>query len=751
MGSRLYFNAVEPAPMTPNSIGGWDRISEAGDYKLSRTIGDDADFVEGTIIGPWSPGQKALDRRYVSDALEAQMVGGLSSMQLMVEEIGSTFDVVPHIQMWIVKPDGTPRGTLMNGPEEKSGSYQSDSYDYRNHKMTWRRRKNAVFAKKGDRIVIAMGHTDSSGLGSRARSLWGNPPPPVTDLPENDSTETVRMRGWVEFHKVIIFSPGVPDPNVHEKQTDKDFTFVTSRVFAAPTSVPNEGIDERLLLVRPVGSPARGFTFQTMRVMDGFYQRMEWWQHRNGGCGSFRLHLRDPFPEQDPALSEGWEIHVQVKLPNDNAYTLWYRGVIRSCHASHGGNEVMTEIRGYGYVEQLNFIQVQKTYPAGMSVSDVVNDIQNKFIRPHSRIVRPNELYPTDDNGVDVSNYQLKGDVHFECSALKALKFLSELQGDREFGVDERRCIYFRSNVNIAVLKSFYLTRDTINMIGGGKAFDRLNQMKVQGKQFTGREYLKVHPDVTDVTNSGLFERASEVPWVTDDRDADKWADSIIDQHRTRESWVNFQWQGISARLDAFHPFGKCYFYGADTSNEKQLLSVTKIQYIKGGFGKKGELVEIGTPIQQSTLHQPVMNALVYLGASRKDLVEELERNVYDPLAAIQGKLRQFRNPASGQILPSEGHVVGEPFALFDPTSQRSARYVWDATEWIPQSQCRIVRILPAYGLFRGETVFLVTDVTTGTGSVYTWTGGAWVIQGSGSGGGTYDLLSDPVFWALGG
>jgi hypothetical protein len=749
MGTRLYFPFASVSDLIPTMQPGWDRIDQATTLALARSKMAGDFITPGTTI-EWSPGEKALDRRYVSEELDTQLISGRVVIQVMKQEVGSTFDATAVVGIYVCKSDGSIRGELLVAKEwSSSHNYPIDSYNWDNHKDV-DKTLNSVFVKRGDRLVVCLGHTDRNGLGASARALWGNPEG-VDDLPY-DAAEVSYLVPWIEFNRPIYFAPITVQPGVFESTTDKAFSFPTSRPHFPGTAVPHLGIDEQLFLVRPIGTPATGFRYQIVRQIDGTYQRIEWWHHRTGGCGSFRLHIRDSFPEQNPAIEDGWEIWCKVRLPNESQYKIWYRGIIRSCHAARGGNEVLTEVRGYGYIEQLNFIQVQKTYPKGMSVSDVVNDILNFYIKPHTRIVRPNDLYPTDDNGVDVSNWQLKGDVHFECSALKAIKFLAELQGNREWGVDERRCFYFRSNQVVGTSKSFYLDKDTLNMIGGGKAFDRLNQVKLQGKQFTGREYLRIHADVTDVTNHGLFERAHEVPWVTNDVDADHWADNIIDQHTARESWVNFTWQGIDTRLDAYHPMPKCNYYGHDTSNERQLLNVGKVQYVKGGFNRKGEVREIGQQIQQTDTHSPVLTATIYLGAWRKDLIEELERNVYDPLAALQGKLRQFRNPNSDVLFPSDGKVIGEPFALICPTEQRATRWQWDGTEWVAQQQVRRGTVLPSFGIFGGQEFFLITDIPNQIGTLYWWTGEEWSLFGSGTGGsGDYDLIRDPNFWMFGG
>lgn len=736
MATRFYFPSTTLAAVAPANNGTWNRTDLK--YRKLQRHRTNTPMTLGNKLGPGRTGVVA-DRCYVSDPLTAQTISGTVKAQFLADKHGASA-VADRLEIYVVSRDGlTVRGTLLavgaHGPATGINS------TLRNKTYADGDALSSVAAQLGDRLVVMVGY-NLGGTDNEAQIQWGDWSG-IADALENETA--VSGLPWVEFSGTIAFeevaAPGTEGPEPYPWITEippvtgGGVTIGDST--PARTAVPSEGVDEHYVLVRVTGSPATGLVFEDYKLLDAQHQRFEWWYYRNGGCGPFRFHMREELPESDLAILEGWEIHVRIKLPAESDYTTWYRGVIRSIHSSRNGNEVLCEARGYGYVEMLNMIQVQRIYPPGLTVSAIVNDIIENDIKPHSRIVRPSDL-GLGDSGVDApvteTAYITAGEVHFECSALKALKFLADLQGNYEFGVDARRCIYFRDNTTVGISKNFFIDRDPIDLVGGGKAFDKLNQIKVEGKQFGVMEFLRIKGDPTDVTRYGLFERPIEVPWVTNDRDADRWADNIIARHASSEHWKTFTWQGVDRRLESPHPMNKIVLYGMDVTAVREEFRVGKIQYVKGGFARKGELKEIGDPVQQARVHQPVIVATIYAGAYRRDLVEELEQNLYDQVAAIKGKHKQFRNPQMVSVLPSEGRIGEEEVALFDPTLKVTYPFGWDRTAWWPRQRARRVNTLPAYGIFPGEHVYVVNGSSY---KFYWWTGTAWVEIASSSSGQT--------------
>lgn len=530
--------------------------------------------------------------------------------------------------------------------------------------------------------------------------------------------------------------------------------------------LPPGQLEKHIVLVQVTRTGPRSYQYTDYQMLADNEQRTEWWYHKNGGCGSFRLLTHELFPDiMSDVLGESWEIHVRIKLGGETHYTTWYRGVIRAIRSEEQGAEQLTDVRGYGYVEMLDNVQVQKKYPAGMTVKQIVDDIMDTLVCPNTRIIRPIDLDPTNgDSGADPSPYITKTDLHFECSALKAIKFLAELQGNREFGVDGAGLFYFRTS-SATVVKSFYDGLDLLTRIAGGKTFVQSNELKVAGKAFGGRDYLQVRGDVTDISNNGLYESPVEVPWVTGDADASAWADNIISKSKGSQAWSIFEWKNVDDRVDANHPLGSIRVYGGDISNDFSTYDVGKIQYVEGGWPNRNEIREMGQPMIQKSIDEPPLKARFYLGYYPRDVIEELEVRIREQVEFMKGRWKQFRYPVDiTNQTPDTGHLPGEllhfrpvditnlsisrditnydvinnPSEIQDLTNPRGVLLSWLAKQWTKLSTRRTFKTaLPTRGLFIGEIVSLVTDVTNGQfGVIYWWTGNAWSVVGSGGGGG---------------
>ncbi len=528
------------------------------------------------------------------------------------------------------------------------------------------------------------------------------------------------------------------------------------------TALPEGEMEKQIVLVNVTRGGDRGYEYTDYRVLNLQEQRMEWWIHKNGGCGAFRFLTHDDFPEivSDTSEADSWEIHVRIKLAGEYNYTTWYRGIIRSVKIEEQGNEQFSDVRGYGYLELLDNVQVQKEYPAGVSVSQVVNDIMDTYISPNTRIRRPSDIDDTSsDSGVDNSPYAFSTPIHFECSAMKALKFLSEIQGSREFGVDADGLIYFRSSIT-NIIYNFFLSKNIVKKISGGKTFIQANEIKVAGKSFGSRDFLQVRPDVTDVSNNGVYESAMEVPWVTGDNDASRWADNIIAKNKGQQRWSVFTWKGVTRRLDASNPIGRISIYGDDISNDRETYDLAKIQYVEGGWVSPAELREMGASKINPDLDQQVLKATFYAGFYPRDLIEELEVRFREQIEFLKGRHKQYRYPHDVTNLPITGHLPGEilhysrdvtnidvtnnRLELQDLTNPRGLLLAWQNKQWTKLSPRRTFHVLPSRGLFIGEIVSLITDPTFfGFGVLYWWTGTAWTLMGSSGGGGGASLSTN--------
>jgi hypothetical protein len=208
MATRLYFPASDAAAVTPGFHADWTYTSQALRRKLADTKGSSAITI-GSRIGPWTPGQKALDRQYVSTRMNAGIafntpVDGFGC-QLMVREY-ATADNVDKLLVGvrIVSEDGNTVRATLRVPFAGNNVEFINNATHRNNRCST---TNINFATSyttvlGDRLVIEIGFQDNSGASPEASAKWGEN---ATDLPVND-TQTTDGAGWIEFTTNITFA-----------------------------------------------------------------------------------------------------------------------------------------------------------------------------------------------------------------------------------------------------------------------------------------------------------------------------------------------------------------------------------------------------------------------------------------------------------------------------------------------------------------------------------------------------------------
>lgn len=586
-------------------------------------------------------------------------------------------------------------------------------------------------------------------------------------------------------------------------------THVTDIPVPPPTTVPHEGIDELIVLVKVKGSPSTRVEYYDDRILSQTYQRVEWWYHRTGGCGAFRLMMKQSDPVWQQAITEGWEIHCRIKLENEQLYKTWYRGVVKSMIDDHSGQEQMFDIRGFGYAEYLKRIYVQKKYSAGLTVRDVVVDILNTYVSPVSRIRLPDNAgvsdaaqlsamtagsgnattlgpsnnpaylqattavgtptnYDPTRSGIDASGYVLQGDLHFETSAWEALKTLAELQGSREFGVDADGFFYWKATSS-TVGHNFYGDKDIGIAREGAKLEHKLNQIKLEGAHLGCREHLTIRGDVTDIADRGLFEGPIELPWITHQGDATRWADNVIASRKARYDWRTVSWNGVSKRLCGTHPMNRVQYRGSGDATNFIGYDVCKIHYIKGGFPKRGEIKEVGETRANKTIDNPVIRAEFWLGPCVGDMMDELGV-IVNQVEALKGKWKQFRYPRDITLSPvgTDGLIPGEikhyskditncditnnQAEVQNSTYPRGNLVAFLNKQWTALGIRRVFQhSAPSRGLYYGEIIAVITDITNSAAAAYYWNGTSWVGAGGevntasnvGSGGvGPYDSKS---------
>ena len=199
---RFYLPGTEAAPVSPAFDGAWEYNSEALRRKL-RVSKDTSTVSAGTTIGPWTSGEDALDRQYVSERLAAGIVFDTSTtvkMQLMCRELAVADNVgTCKMGIWIVSEDGqTVRATLLAVANYSPTTTERPTTATNKIWADGDALTGSYTTVWGDRLVIEMGYTDAAGTTPEASSSFGCS---ALDLPINE-TATVGA-GWIEFSNDI--------------------------------------------------------------------------------------------------------------------------------------------------------------------------------------------------------------------------------------------------------------------------------------------------------------------------------------------------------------------------------------------------------------------------------------------------------------------------------------------------------------------------------------------------------------------
>lgn len=780
--TRLYFASNRTADIAVDDGALWDADSHEPPKQLSRSkLGSPAQ----TFSMSFSTGQMAKQIVFVSPPLRSQTISGTVKCQVAATESNADDNCRGLLEIYLVKSTGQFRATLLTmGQHGPATEYHTS---LRNKSLADGDILQNTPVLDGDRIVVVLGHTDNSGTTPNGSfeilDISG-----ADDFPE-DETDTATKVPWIEFSgelqfaddttdtDTVITDPGtgitIPNPETTPSglPTDIDepripppppWYQIGLPLDNPPNQQPAEGIEEYIYLVKVEGDPNAGFVFRDHRILSLEYRSLDWWYHRTGGLGTFRLLTKEQQIIADVSDDRPWqwELHVRIRLPGELNTRTWYRGIINKATAEVSGQELLTDVQGIGYSGLLNRIWVSRRYPPLTPVSTILADLLDNYILPNTTIRRA-EVEDVTAGGIDDPQYIMRGSLTLECSVFKALKIIAELEGNIEWGVDAARNFYWRRE-NEAFGFGFNLDQDTVYIRGGHYSAERINKVRVDASPMGSMEYQLTRgdiTDVTDITSKGEHNIVAEAPWFNHPSDAAHWADNIIITRRRLLHWRVVGWNEVTDRLEQNHPLsGLPIIYwrdGNDVTTGFSHYQLAKIHYIKGGkslteIREKGRtsVNKFGMPAQ--------LKAEVYLGNPPKDYGETIEA-MSDQVESLKSrnKLRRYprdvtdiANPKAlldvtgmmpGEIIHYRKDVTNNDLPndedeLQDVTNPRAILASWLSKQWTKISIRRTFRFLPNRGLFIGEMVALYTDITNeDEGTLYWWDGYNWNQIGTGS------------------
>jgi hypothetical protein len=199
MATRLYISN-DAAAVTPSPQGGWDDVAAVVTRKLGPKAGASATVAqsETSTSATWD----VLLGVWVSDTLSAQTISGTLDWCVGAMESSNNMNANTHLFAWVMKPDGTSRGTLLDT------IVASEWLATGTGKAVSGAALSSVGALSGDRIVVELGYQAQNTFNNLwTGTLWyGNAG--VTDL-TNGNTNVTTQPGWVEFSATLAFGGAV--------------------------------------------------------------------------------------------------------------------------------------------------------------------------------------------------------------------------------------------------------------------------------------------------------------------------------------------------------------------------------------------------------------------------------------------------------------------------------------------------------------------------------------------------------------
>lgn len=201
MATRLYLGN-DSAPTSPTlATLGWGITTSADRAKATRAT--TASVMASKQTANSSIVQTLLNRQFVSDELAAQTISGNFKGQIRGSESNGAMDGTAAIGIWVVKPDGSSRGTLLVITAAALAGSNEYTTSLVNHNHLVSTALSSLAVSDGDRLVIEIG-CKQNGVSSNRNVSHSFGSDSGTDLPE-DQTATAANNPWIEFANTLSF------------------------------------------------------------------------------------------------------------------------------------------------------------------------------------------------------------------------------------------------------------------------------------------------------------------------------------------------------------------------------------------------------------------------------------------------------------------------------------------------------------------------------------------------------------------
>lgn len=199
------YTANAAAPATPGAVlGTWD-IDTKADLHLARTKSGTTATRSGAETSTTNP-TDVLVHRFVSDELAAQTIGAVAfDAMLRLSESATDADAFAKLHFWVMKPDGTARGTLaanlVNGAELGTSLAVRASTTLA-----------SLAVSAGDRLVLEVGarFTNVTATSKSVSSTVGQTANDIGSGPGGaDTVTSTGHSGWIRLAQAVLWAADI--------------------------------------------------------------------------------------------------------------------------------------------------------------------------------------------------------------------------------------------------------------------------------------------------------------------------------------------------------------------------------------------------------------------------------------------------------------------------------------------------------------------------------------------------------------
>lgn len=287
-----------------------------------------------------------------------------------------------------------------------------------------------------------------------------------------------------------------------------------------------------------------------------FVSKVSWEWNRIGGCGRCSITINKAY--RDIIFDARDDIRIRVK--SGSTSKLVYRGYIANIIPTLKINQdIVLDVRGYFDLLKKIIVHTSgdtRTYTS-KTVGFIADDIADTFIVAKT---------PITIAGAITAGTFTADTLEFLCTVEDALRTLSELQGDIEYGVDEDLVFYWQTESTTINVK-FFVGVDVSVLERRVKWDNLVNKIYLIGGDVSGVKYKKTGENTDSQSQYYLAEEMINNSSIVTDGVAAQYMTAILTERAIPQFSIRATIKNTDLRLEDTIPMGLATFYDATYDN----------------------------------------------------------------------------------------------------------------------------------------------------------------------------------------